>query len=97
MMADAVTTGKPVGMVPIARSGFGRFVMALMDRLRPGKRLYPRDLRYFWRALDEAGFAGTLDEPKASCPPDYAASVAERVRRLLEQPPRATTARDTAR
>jgi hypothetical protein len=57
--------------------------MAVMDRLRPGKRLYPRDLRFFWRALDEAGLGGTLQAPKASSPPDYAALVAERVRRLL--------------
>jgi len=83
MMADAVTTGKPVGMVPIARSRLGRFAMGFVDRLRPGERLYPRDLRFFWRALDEAGLGGTLQAPKASSPPDYAAVVAKRVKRLL--------------
>ena len=97
MVADAVTTGKPVGMVPIAKSGLGRVGSALMDRLRPGKRLYPRDLRFFWAALDEPAMAGRWTAPKASSPPDYAALVAERVRRLLEQPPPATNARDSGR
>jgi mitochondrial fission protein ELM1 len=86
MTADAVMTGKPVGLVPIAKSSLGRAVTALADRLRQGKRLYPRDLRYFWSALEEQGLAGTLDAPRASRPPDYAALVAERVRQLLEQP-----------
>lgn len=84
MVADAVTTGKPVGLIPIAKSGLGQFVMAVMDRLRPGKRLYPRDLRFFWAALRREGFEGTLEQPRASNPPDYSAEVAERVRRLLE-------------
>jgi hypothetical protein len=86
MVADAVTTGKPVGLIPIAKSELGRIVMAIMDRLRPGRRLYPRDLRFFWAALEEAGLGGSLSHPKASSSPDYAALVAERVRRLLEQP-----------
>ena len=97
MVADAVTTGKPVGLVPIAKSGLGRFVMAVMDRLRPGRRLYPRDLRFFWSTLDKEGFSGTLEAPKASSPPDYAKLVAERVRLLLELPRPATTDRDSDR
>ncbi len=98
MVADAVMTGKPVGMVPIAKSRLGRVVMGVMDRLRPGRRLYPRDLRFFWAALREHGFGGTLREPRASQPPDYAELVAERVRRLLEQPARpATNGRGNAR
>lgn len=98
MTADAVTTGKPVGMVPIVKSRLGSTVMHLMDALRPGKRLYPRDLRFFWAALEEAGYGGTLEEPRASDPPDYAELVAARVRRLLEQPRRpATGVRDTGR
>ncbi|MEP7129897.1 MAG: ELM1/GtrOC1 family putative glycosyltransferase [Sphingomicrobium sp.] len=98
MVADAVMTGKPVGIVPIARSRLGRAVMAVMDRLRPGRRLYPRDLRFFWAALKQEGFGGTLAEPKASCPPDYAAQVAARVRLLLERPvPPATDGRGSDR
>ena len=98
MTADAVMTGKPVGLVPIAKSGFGRVVMGVMDRLRPGKRLRPRDLRFFWAALREEGFGGTVEAPKASSPPDYAELIAERVRRLLAQPaPPATNGRDNGR
>ena len=98
MVADAVTTGKPVAIIPIAKSRLGAMVMAVMDQLRPGKRLYPRDLRFFWAALKEQGFGGTLDAPKACSPPDYAEIVAERVRQLLEQPPGpATGARDSGR
>ena len=83
MVADAVTTGKPVGLIPIAKSGLGRVVMGSMDLLRPGKCLYPRDLRFFWAVLRREGFGGTLEEPRASSPPDYSAEVAGRVRRLL--------------
>jgi mitochondrial fission protein ELM1 len=83
MVADAVTTGKPVGLIPIAKSGVGRLTMAFTDRLRPGKCLYPRDLRFFWAVLRRYAFGGTLEEPRASSPPDYSTEVAARVRRLL--------------
>ena len=91
MVADTVNTGKRVGIVPIARSRLGRLTMAVMDKLRPGKRLFPRDLRFFWAALRQQGLGGTLEEPRASDPPDYIAMVADRVRQLLEQPPRLAT------
>lgn len=84
MVADAVTTGKPVGIIPIAKSRLGRQVMAIADRLRPGQRVYPRDLRFFWAALEKEGFGGTLDRPIASSPPDYADIVARRVRLLFD-------------
>jgi mitochondrial fission protein ELM1 len=86
MVADAVNTHKPVGIVPIAKSAFGRAVMAVSDRLRPGKRLYPRDLRFFWASLKEHGFGGTIEAPRASHPPDFTGEIATRVRRLLELP-----------
>jgi mitochondrial fission protein ELM1 len=98
MVADAVNTRKPVGIVPIAKSRLGRIVMAAADRIRPGKRLFPRDLRFFWASLEEHGFGGTIDAPLASDPPDFTAAIAERVRRLLELPPeRARAARDSDR
>ena len=97
MVADAVTTGRPVGLIPIAKSPLGRVTMDVMDRLRPGRCVYPRDLRFFWAALKDHGFGGTIEAPKASSPPDYAVIVAERVRQLLKQPrPPATAARDSA-
>ena len=98
MVADAVMTRKPVGIVPIARSPLGRIVMAIMDRVRPGKRLFPRDLRFFWAALREHGFGGTIEAPRASHPPDFTAQIAARVRQLVALPPEpATIDRDSAR
>jgi mitochondrial fission protein ELM1 len=98
MTADAVMTGRPVGLIPIAKSRLGRVVMQITDRLRPGERLYPRDLRFFWAALKEQGIAGTLEQPMATNTPDYAQLVADRVRQLLAQPPQqATNDRDNAR
>lgn len=87
MVADAVNTGKPVGMVPIAKSALGKATTMLADRLLPGKRLFPRDLRFFWASLQEHGFGGTIDKPRASDPPDFTKEIAKRVRRLLELPP----------
>ena len=98
MVADAVMTRKPVGIIPISKSRLGKSVMAALDRIRPGKRLFPRDLRFFWASLAEHGLGGTIDEPRASHPPDFTAMIAERVRRLLEQPPGpAKAGRDSAR
>ena len=91
MVADAVNTGKPMGIIPIAKSPLGRVTMAALDRVRPGKRLFPRDLRFFWAALREQGLGGTIESPEASDPPDYIALVANRVRQLLEQPLRRAT------
>jgi len=98
MVADAVNTRKPVGIVPIAKSGFGRAVMRVTDRLQPGKRLCPRDLRFFWESLKEYGFGGTIEAPRASNPPDFTAEIAARVRRLLKLPPeRAKAGRGSGR
>ena len=58
--------------------------MSLADRLRPGRRVYPRDLRFFWAALEKDGLAGTLEQPSAGAVPDLAAEVAQRVIRLLD-------------
>ena len=98
MIADAVNTRKPVGIVPIAKSALGRAVMAVTDQIRPGKRLRPRDLRFFWDSLREHGFGGTIEAPRASEPPDFTAEIAERVRRLLKLPPTlAKAGHDSAR
>ena len=72
--------------------------MGVMDRLRPGKRLYPRDLRFFWAALEENGFGGNARRAQGKPAAGLCRLVAERVRRLLEQPaPPATNGRGSAR
>jgi hypothetical protein len=98
MVADAVNTGKPVGIVPIANSSLGKAATKFSDLFRAGKRLFPRDLRFFWASLEEHGFTGTIDEPRASDPPDFTREIAGRVRRLLKMPPgTAKPDRDSAR
>ncbi len=87
MVAGAVLTQRPVGIIPIAKSLLGRCVMAAADRFRPGKRLFPHDLRFFWASLKEHGFGGTLDDPRASNPPDFTEEIAKKVKRLLQLSP----------
>ncbi len=84
MVSDAVWTGKPIALVPLCKSPLGRTVMALMDRLRPGRRLYPRDLRFFWQALAEIGVTQRLGRPR-TVPEEQMRVVLERVRPILEE------------
>lgn len=83
MVGDAVSTGKPVGLVPIRRTLAGAVYMELMARIRPGRRVRPRDLRFFWAELDRNGLVGTVRRPISNALPDLSAEIAERVRRLL--------------
>jgi mitochondrial fission protein ELM1 len=92
MVSEAVATGKPVGLVPIRRSSYGRLALTLMDRLRPGRQVHPRDLRYFWRELERGGCTGTVEYPRSGMAPDPTAAVVQRVRQLLSLPIRPTTA-----
>ena len=66
MVSDAIWTGKPVGLISIRKSALGRFVIGLSDSIRPGKRLYPQDLRFFWRALLEIGIGEEPSLPRTS-------------------------------
>lgn len=62
MVSEAILTGKPVGMIPIelSRSGRRRLGPSIDDGA--GKR----DLRRFWRSLEDAGMIGTIDAPVSS-------------------------------
>jgi mitochondrial fission protein ELM1 len=81
MVSDAIWTGKPLALVPIANSALGRIV-TVMDALRPGRRLYPQDLRFFWRALAEIGVNEQPGIPRTSTD-EQIRSVLDRVRSLL--------------
>lgn len=83
MVSEAIATGKPVGMLSIEPTIAGGAWMRLMDRVRPGRRLHPRDLRVFWEALDEEGLIGSVEEPKRGQVPDLNGHVARRVKDLL--------------
>ncbi len=82
MTSDAIWTGKPVALVPIVPSMLGRAVMGVMDRLRPRRPVYPRDLRFFWRGLAELGISDTLTKPRIATG-DLLQIVLERVRRII--------------
>jgi hypothetical protein len=83
MVSDAIWTGKPVAIVPVEKSWLGLIAFRLMDRIRPGKRLYPQDLRFFWRALGEAGVSERLAIPKTSTNEEMR-MILERARAILK-------------
>jgi hypothetical protein len=66
MTSDAIWTGKPVALVPIRKSALWRMVIGTIGRIRPGQRLYPQDLRFFWRALAEIGVSDRPSLPRTS-------------------------------
>ena len=61
MISDAVARGRFAGMIPLRPSALGRFAMALNDALRPGRRLRPRDMRFFWKALADSPAEQPID------------------------------------
>jgi len=83
MISEAIATGKPVGLVEIRPSLTGRVVTTLLDRIRPGQRIPPRDLRFVWRELAERGLVGSPVEPACGLVPDVDRLVTERVRSIL--------------
>lgn len=66
MISDAIWTGKPVALIPIAKSPLGRLGYGLSDHLRPGRHIYPQDLRFFWRALADIGIGEQPSLPRTS-------------------------------
>jgi mitochondrial fission protein ELM1 len=81
MISDAVVTKKPVRLIPVRATLGGRILMRLMDQVRPGQHIQPRDLRFFWKALEEEHFVGPRDNRSAV--PDLAGLVADRVTAIL--------------
>jgi mitochondrial fission protein ELM1 len=62
MLSEAIQTGKPVGMVPIALSPKGHRLIG-PEGSRPSGR---RDLRRIWQELLDQGLVGTVDRPVAA-------------------------------
>ena len=81
MIAEAVASGKPVGIVPIEQSAAGRAVYALTRRL--GWRVPMRDLSRLWEEVETSRLAGTLAQPAAGstdvAPHERAAAAVERL------------------
>ena len=84
MISDAIWAHKPLGIVPVTKSTFGRMIIAISDQFRPGRRLYPQDLRYFWRALAEVGINERIGNPRISTD-QLMQSVLDRIRPLLSR------------
>lgn len=85
MISDAIWARKPLALVPILMSAAGRTVFAMHDRVRPGSRVYPQDLRFFWKALGEIGISETLALPTTSTS-EVIAAVEARLRLILAAP-----------
>jgi mitochondrial fission protein ELM1 len=83
MISDAIWTGKPVALVPVTKSTLGQIAFGLMDRVRPAKRLYPQDLRFFWRALGDAGVTDQLTIPRISTQ-EQMRTILDRARAVLD-------------
>jgi mitochondrial fission protein ELM1 len=83
MISDAIWTGKPLALVPIAMSRTGRAVIALHDRLSPGSRVYPQDLRFFWESLGTIGISEKLALPTTTTTTEVITAIAARTRPIL--------------
>ena len=85
MLAEAILTGKPVGMIPIDRSLRGRvghFLRGLGLNLR-----FNADLSRFWDYLLANRLIGTVESPVASNVSDTTGTAVQAVRNLLARPP----------
>ena len=78
MLSEAILTGVPVGLVPVALNETGR--KWLGEGSAGGKR---RDLSKVWRMLEAEGLIGTIEEPRTGAAENPVRKAAERVRLLL--------------
>lgn len=78
MISEAILTGKPVGIVPIEFSPLGRVALN-SGPLASGRR----DIRKFWKGLEEGGLTGTIDAPISARVEDPVVTAANAVRALL--------------
>ena len=83
MTSDAISTGKPVGLVTPRRLPSGRFFYAL-PKLRIREPV--RDVRRFWTGVRSRGLAGTVEKPVAGkLPSDPVATAVSAVREVLNR------------
>ena len=81
MISESVITGRPVGIVPVRRTLWGRVVLGPESRMAWNPF---RDLRRFWIYLREHRLAGTIDRPIAGMIRNPVVTCADRVRELLQ-------------
>jgi len=76
MISEAVLTGKPVALVPVALDAEG-------ERRLGSSRAPIRDLRRFWAALHDQGLVGPVEAPRANSVEPPVRTAAAAVLRLL--------------
>lgn len=81
MLSEAILTGKPVGLVPIAQDEKGRRKLGNAPQ-DAGPEARRRDLRRFWHYLQHEKLIGTVDEPVAAQVENPVATAARAVRAL---------------
>jgi len=82
MISDAIWTGKPLAIVPVTNSTAGALYMSSMSALRPGRQVYPQDLRFFWNEIAKIGVTVELNRPTAATDREMQI-ILDRVRPLL--------------
>jgi mitochondrial fission protein ELM1 len=81
MISESIIAGKPVGIVPVHETLWGRIVLGSERRMLRNRF---RDLRRFWTYLQSEGLAGTIDKPAAGKLINPVVAAAEQVRQLLD-------------
>jgi mitochondrial fission protein ELM1 len=83
MLAEAILTGKPVGMIPISRTVKGWASQAARQIGLPSRA----DLARFWRFLTVNKLVGSVESPVASKVDDTVETAASAVRNVLDRAP----------
>ena len=82
MISDAITTGKPVGLIKPKMTAAGRFFYGLENA---GLGVPVRDIRRFWISVEAQELAGTVEHPKCGkLPADPLATAVAAIRELLK-------------
>lgn len=81
MVSDAISTGKPVGLIEPVMTPVGRFLYSLTAI---GRSVPVRDVRRFWRSVQSRGLAGTVEHPRGGAlEGDPLAAATSAIRALL--------------
>jgi mitochondrial fission protein ELM1 len=83
MLSEAILTGKPVGLIPIEQNAKGRKKLGPKPN-EQGPNARRRDLRRFWRHLQDEGVIGTLERPTSGTIDNPNAIAIEAVRAILD-------------
>jgi len=83
MLSEAVTLGKPTGLIPLEPNPIGRLIR--MVEVVRGKAFRIRDLSKFWNDLSGRGLIGSVEEPRCgTLDADALATACDAVNAALE-------------